>query len=156
MFNLKKYYIIISLILSLSLLGSCSNWTQDTQNTKINTGVTEVSPTDTSSTWTQNTQSNTGVTEVSPTDTSSNLVTNININIKDFLFNPESVTIKVWTIVTWTNEDSAPHTATSGGNFDSWKLNKWDSFSFTFRDVGNFDYICTYHPNMKGKIIVEN
>lgn len=81
-------------------------------------------------------------------------ISQVKISIKDFTFNPAEVTIKVWTTVTWTNEDSAPHTATLDGEFDSKSLSQWQSFSYTFTKTWTFDYICTFHPHMMGKIIV--
>ncbi len=77
------------------------------------------------------------------------------ITIKNFAFNPQSVTIKPGTTVTWTNEDSAPHTVTSdSGIFDSGQLPNGGSFSYTFNQNGRFDYHCSIHPYMKGSIIV--
>ena len=78
------------------------------------------------------------------------------ILIEDFKFKPETVQISVGDTVTWVNMDSAPHTATSNNEgFDSGGLSEGESFSFTFEEAGNYDYICTFHPNMKGEIIVE-
>jgi len=59
----------------------------------------------------------------------------------------------VGTTVTWKNEDAAPHTTTAGtspspsGEWDSSILQKGQSFSFTFTEVGTFDYFCTVHPS---------
>lgn len=76
------------------------------------------------------------------------------VTIKDFAFQPAELTIKVGDTVTWTNEDSAIHTATGDG-FDSGNLGKGETFSHTFNEIGTFDYICTIHPYMKGKVVVE-
>jgi amicyanin len=77
------------------------------------------------------------------------------IKIKNFAFDPATITLKVGTTVTWINEDSASHTITSEGKFDSGILNKGDTFSYTFNEAGTFEYICTLHPKMKGRVIVE-
>lgn len=77
------------------------------------------------------------------------------ITIESFKFNPETVTIKKGSTVTWINKDSAPHTATSQNSFDSGTLSKGQTFTFTFKQEGTFNYICSIHPYMKGKIIVE-
>ena len=75
--------------------------------------------------------------------------------IEDFSFGPEEIEINVGESVTWINRDSVGHTATSdSGEFDSSVLGNGQSFSFTFRDAGEFSYHCTPHPYMKGKIIV--
>lgn len=75
--------------------------------------------------------------------------------IKDFAFNPQTLTIKVGTTVTWTNEDSALHTVTAEGIFDSGALSKGESWAYTFEEIGTYDYMCTFHPYMEGTIIVE-
>jgi len=77
---------------------------------------------------------------------------------------PDVVDTTVGSMVTWTNEDSVPHTATSGvvesnapkpdGAFDSGFLNKDQSYSFVFDTAGAYDYYCTLHPFMTGKITV--
>ncbi|MFQ5886404.1 MAG: plastocyanin/azurin family copper-binding protein, partial [Anaerolineae bacterium] len=38
---------------------------------------------------------------------------------------------------------------------ESPRLNKGDSWSYTFDVAGTFDYICGLHPSMKGQIIIE-
>ena len=78
------------------------------------------------------------------------------IEVKEFAFNPVTITVKVGTKVTWTNKDSVAHTATSddGTAFDTGLLNQGESGSFTFDKVGTYGYHCTPHPNMKASIIV--
>ena len=75
------------------------------------------------------------------------------VRIVDFSFQPTTLSVTSGTIVTWTNEDSAPHTAT-GDTFDTGMLKKGDLNSVTFDTPGSYDYICTYHPAMKASIIV--
>ncbi|WP_445475548.1 cupredoxin domain-containing protein [Methanococcoides methylutens] len=76
--------------------------------------------------------------------------------IEDFKFKPATLQISIGDTVKWINMDSAPHTATSNDKgFDSGRLLKDESFSFTFEEEGTFDYICTYHPYMEGEITVE-
>jgi len=76
------------------------------------------------------------------------------INIQNFAFNPASLTVKKGTMVTWINNDSAPHQIKSA-TLNSSQLSNGQSFSFTFDMVGTFDYSCAIHPSMLGKIIVE-
>ena len=87
-------------------------------------------------------------TQQSPTN-SENTVT-----IQNFAFNPVTLTVKQGTKVTWTNEDSAPHKIKSD-TFNSGDLNQGDTFEFTFNTKGSFDYSCSIHPSMTGKIVVE-
>jgi plastocyanin len=76
------------------------------------------------------------------------------IAIQNFAFSPQTITVAAGTKVTWTNEDSAPHQIKSD-TFNSNNLNTGESFSFTFDQVGTYDYICSIHPSMTGKIIVQ-
>jgi len=79
------------------------------------------------------------------------------IMIKNFAFNPSTLTVKVGTTVTWTNEDSTPHQliSDSGNEISSQSLSNGQTYSHAFNTAGTFDYHCSIHPTMKGKIIVE-
>ena len=74
---------------------------------------------------------------------------------------PSKISIRQGESVTWLNEDAAFHSVTSGtyenpnGMFDSRHLDPNESFTVKFEESGTFDYFCTLHPWMKGKVIVE-
>jgi plastocyanin len=78
----------------------------------------------------------------------------------DDAYNPNPVQTKAGDTVTWTNNDSTPHTATSGadskpdGTFDSGTLEQGKSFSFMFEKAGEYPYFCTLHSNMAGTVSV--
>jgi len=57
--------------------------------------------------------------------------------------------------VTWTNKDVVPHTVTAAGKFDSGNIAPGKSFSRRMEQPGEFDYVCSYHPAMKGKVVVK-
>jgi plastocyanin len=76
------------------------------------------------------------------------------VKIQNFAFDPGTLTVKKGTTVTWTNNDSAPHQIKSA-TFNSSQLSKGQAFSFTFNETGTFDYSCSIHPSMLGKIIVQ-
>jgi len=77
------------------------------------------------------------------------------VDIVDFAFAPATLTITVGDTVTWTNRDAIEHTATStGGAFDSGLLAQNASWSMTFTAPGTYDYLCTPHPTMTGRIVV--
>ncbi len=74
---------------------------------------------------------------------------------------PYSVTINEHSSVTWTNDDIAVHTVTSGipsngynGIFDSGLISPGSTFTNQFEEEGTFDYYCIAHPWMTGKVIV--
>ncbi|HWP78250.1 MAG TPA: PEFG-CTERM sorting domain-containing protein [Candidatus Nitrosotenuis sp.] len=77
-------------------------------------------------------------------------------------FIPHEVTIDVGGEVTWTNDDTAGHTVTSGtldggpdGNFDSSLFMAGKTFSHKFEEAGEFPYFCVVHPWMTGTVIVQ-
>ncbi|MDH3313331.1 MAG: beta-propeller fold lactonase family protein [Nitrosopumilus sp.] len=84
---------------------------------------------------------------------------------------PRSHSVNTGDVITWTNEDSIPHTVTSGkgtslvkqlkeskgksdGLFDSGIINPQESWSFTFSESGQYTYYCTLHPWIERSIIV--
>jgi len=83
------------------------------------------------------------------------------VPISDFLYKPEQLTVAVGTKVTFTNEDSAPHTATSGrsptgdGVFDTGTLKQGQSKRVKLTKAGTFAYYCAIHPFMKATVIVK-
>lgn len=77
-----------------------------------------------------------------------------NVSIQNFSFNPQALTIKTGTTVTWTNNDSVMHKIRSS-TFNSAGLNQGDTFKFTFNSTGTFNYDCAIHPTMTGTIIVQ-
>ena len=80
----------------------------------------------------------------------------------DKAYSPNPVELKAGESVTWTNDDSQIHTATSGAVgaedsgkvFDSGILSPKATFDFKFDQAGEYDYYCTLHPQMLGKVSV--
>jgi amicyanin len=79
------------------------------------------------------------------------------VQIKSFAFSPEMLTIKAGTTVEWINLDSAPHTlvGNNGMEINSPQLAKGQTYTVTFTNLGEYNYHCSIHPSMKGKIIVK-
>ncbi|MDO6730364.1 cupredoxin family copper-binding protein [Marinovum sp. 2_MG-2023] len=79
-----------------------------------------------------------------------------NVSIKGFAFSPSSLTVAAGDTVVFTNEDSAPHTATAeNGAFGTGTLRKGETASFEVTTAGAFDYHCKFHPAMKATLVVE-
>ena len=79
----------------------------------------------------------------------------------DACYIPSSVNVGVGEMVTWSNDDTAAHTVTSGtaaggpdGVFDSSLFAAGTTFSHTFEEEGTFDYFCMVHPWMVGNVVV--
>jgi plastocyanin len=78
------------------------------------------------------------------------------VQIDNFTFIPQRITVKAGTTVTWTNTDDIPHTVASSTKlFKSKALDTNDKFSFTFTTPGAYEYFCSLHPHMTGAIVVE-
>lgn len=86
--------------------------------------------------------------------------TETTVYMRNMSFTPTPLHVLPGTMITWRNEDDVTHAVQSSGIhaglFQSGNLIKGQEFSFTFGDVGTYDYICTLHPTMTGTIIVEN
>lgn len=77
------------------------------------------------------------------------------VSIDNFSFTPMEISISPGTQVIWTNKDDVPHTFTSvDKRFKSQALDTDEKFSFTFKVPGAYEYFCSVHPKMTGKIIV--
>jgi plastocyanin len=79
------------------------------------------------------------------------------IEIKDFAFNPQTITVKSGEKVTWINRDDEPHTIVSVGKQfkKSTALDTDQEFTITVGVPGTYDYFCSVHPKMTGTIVVE-
>lgn len=77
------------------------------------------------------------------------------VQIVDFAFSPAELTITVGDSVTWTNLDAMEHTATAtDGSWDTGLLGEGESGTILFTETGTYDYVCTPHPSMTGRIVV--
>jgi len=79
------------------------------------------------------------------------------IEIKDFMFNPPTITVKSGETITWINRDEEPHTVVSvGKKFQkSSALDTDQEFTITAGEPGTYTYFCSVHPKMTGTIVVE-
>ena len=75
--------------------------------------------------------------------------------IQNHRFTPASLTVARGDTVVFVNRDSAPHTATQQpGGFDTGRLGRDQSGQVTLNRAGQYDYICDFHPSMRGSITV--
>jgi len=70
-------------------------------------------------------------------------------------YSPNPQTISRGGSVTFINNDSAPHTATASGTFDTGIISPGGRSTVTFQNAGSFNYRCTLHPGMVGTIVVQ-
>ena len=78
------------------------------------------------------------------------------IEIKDFAFNPQTITVKSGEKVTWINRDEEPHTVVSVEKQfkKSTALDTDQEFTITAGAPGTYTYFCSVHPKMTGTIVV--
>lgn len=77
------------------------------------------------------------------------------VRIAGFAYTPTLIKVKAGTTVTWTNEDTAPHTVTfKNGAQGSGVLRQGQSFSYTFTAAGTYDYYCAVHSAMTASVVV--
>jgi plastocyanin len=78
------------------------------------------------------------------------------IEIKDFAFNPQTITVKSGEKITWTNRDEEPHTIVSVEKQfkKSSALDTDQTFTITAGAPGTYTYFCSVHPKMTGTIVV--
>lgn len=78
------------------------------------------------------------------------------VNIDNFSFTPNELTVKAGTAIVFRNRDDIPHSVVGAkGEFHSKALDTGDSFAFTFAKPGTYGYFCGLHPKMTGKIVVK-
>ncbi|MBK8176374.1 MAG: cupredoxin family copper-binding protein [Rhodospirillales bacterium] len=77
------------------------------------------------------------------------------IVIRNFTFDPPTLTVAPGTTVTWVNEDDTPHTVTTANrSINSPGLDAQERFSMTFSSPGTIEYFCSLHPHMRGEVVV--
>jgi plastocyanin len=78
------------------------------------------------------------------------------VGIENFTFTPGDVTAAVGETITWTNADSAPHTATLDDDSCSTdNIAQGASAGLVFDAAGTYPYHCKIHPNMHGTITIQ-
>lgn len=77
------------------------------------------------------------------------------VQIATSAFQPSQMNVTVGTLIRWTNLNGVPHTVTArDGSFGSGRLDRGQTFEYTFSESGSYDYVCAYHPGMTGRITV--
>ncbi len=77
------------------------------------------------------------------------------LDIVEFNFKPQTVTVKAGDTVTWTNQDTFAHTVKADLFGESPRLDKGGKFSHTFARPGTYPYICGIHNSMTGTVVVQ-
>ncbi len=93
-----------------------------------------------------------------PSSSSSKAVATNTVTITDFKYMPPAAKVKAGSKVTFINDDTAQHTASSpeaGTDVETATIKKGERKTITLDKPGKFAYVCDFHPFMKGAIEVE-
>lgn len=78
------------------------------------------------------------------------------VRIVTMQFEPAELVVKRGTRVVWVNDDLFPHTVTArDGAFDSGSIGASSSWAYVTTQPGTYEYVCTLHPTMQGRLIVQ-
>lgn len=71
-------------------------------------------------------------------------------------FKPQVLTVRRGDRVIWLNRDLFTHTATQTNKlFDSKEIQPQASWTWVAVTPGTFAYVCSLHPTMSGKVVVQ-
>ncbi|EOD63423.1 cupredoxin domain-containing protein, partial [Amycolatopsis vancoresmycina] len=79
------------------------------------------------------------------------------VMMQDYAFSPAALTVRAGDTVTWMQHDQAPHdvvTTSAPVAFRSPQLSAGQSWSYTFRQPGTYQYYCSVHPDMRASVTV--
>jgi len=81
------------------------------------------------------------------------------VEVIDYGFSPQQMTVRPGATVTWTNDGNDGHDVTGSGPGGDWRsgpLAPSERYTREFDLTGTFDYVCTIHPEMRGQVIVQS
>lgn len=99
-----------------------------------------------------------GTAKATPRGTQESSGESDSVAISRMTFNPGAVRVEAGSTVTWVQRDGVPHTVTASGSsgaFNSGTMGAGQTFSHTFDKPGVYEYHCSVHPGMTGRVIVE-
>ena len=153
--HIRKMIILLPILGILTFNGNSDEINAEMKNVTNSTTIDNINGTD--------------MSKVNATESNLPLLDEIYITIpigaanpsSNEFYSPDDVDVKRGTLITWTNNDNTIHTVTSGspvlgftGVFDSGIMAPLQTFSYEFEKNGDYEYFCTLHPFMIGKIVV--
>jgi hypothetical protein len=81
------------------------------------------------------------------------------VEVIDYGYSPQLLSVAVGASVTWTNDGNDGHDVTGSGPGGDWRsgpLAPSERYSRQFDLAGTYDYVCTIHPEMWGRIFVQS
>ncbi len=143
---------VLCALLALTVIGVAGCGGSDSSTSSATTSESDATSESESDTTTSEPGDDSGGNAAAP---SGDAVRSAEVEIEDFSYRPDPVTIEEGGKVIWKNRDSAPHTATAAdGSFDTGTIEEDKLKSETFKEPGTYAYICSIHPQMHGTVEV--
>ncbi|MGW4065190.1 cupredoxin domain-containing protein [Amycolatopsis sp. NPDC004747] len=79
------------------------------------------------------------------------------VMMQGYAYSPAALTVRAGDTVTWMQHDEAPHdvvTTSAPVAFRGPQLSAGQSWSYTFRQPGTYQYYCSVHPDMRASVTV--
>jgi plastocyanin len=76
------------------------------------------------------------------------------VHINDFRYDPKVLHVRTGETITFSNDDPEPHTITAKTAFDSGSIDPGATWVHHFTRPGTYLYTCSFHPYMRGRIVV--
>ena len=93
---------------------------------------------------------------VSPTEVSTSSARRLEVIISNSSFQPADITTGKGSIIVWKNNDVVSHTVTADdGSINSGEIKAGNSFDQRFDYIKTYSYSCSFHPEMKGTIVIK-
>jgi len=94
---------------------------------------------------------------VSPTGIlSTSSARRLEVIISNSSFQPADITTGKGSLIVWKNNDAVSHTVTADdGSFNSGEIKAGGSFDQRFDYIKTYSYSCSFHPEMKGTIVIK-
>jgi plastocyanin len=80
------------------------------------------------------------------------------VDVSGVAYHPDSLIVAQGDTIVWTNHDIVPHTATSttpGNSWDTGTMTGGQTGTVVLAHAGTFQYTCTFHPSMHGRLTVQ-
>ncbi|MBI4333303.1 MAG: cupredoxin family copper-binding protein [Chloroflexi bacterium] len=80
----------------------------------------------------------------------------VHVEIAGFAYKPQTITVSPGARVVWTNRDTARHSVSDiKETWDSGLFREGGAYERVFNQKGDYEYYCTLHPAMTGKVVVK-
>jgi plastocyanin len=76
------------------------------------------------------------------------------VTIEGMQFEPGKVEAAAGDTIIWTNHDLVPHTVSAGSAIESGLIETNKTWAFKVTSKGTVEYVCRFHPAMRGTLVV--